>query len=83
MQVYSCYKTGAINSRGARYVYSYTTDYVCYGGSKTEVRLNLEHGWHIIAKNMYDSYGLTWYEIWDTDDGDYYGWVDSDFISFY
>lgn len=79
----SCSKNGTINSKGAKYVYSYTTDYVCNGGRKVEERLDLEHGWHITAKNMCYSYDLTWYEVWDTDDGDYYGWVDEAFISFY
>lgn len=79
----SCSKNGTINSKGAKYVYSYKTDYVCNGGNKVEERMDLEHGWHITAKNICSSYGLTWYEVWDTDDGDYYGWVDEAFISFY
>jgi hypothetical protein len=80
--ILQCSKNGTINSKGAKYVYSYTTDYVCNGGRKVEERLDLEHGWHITAKNMCYSYDLTWYEVWDTDDGDYYGWVDENFISF-
>ena len=35
------------------------------------------------AKYKCESYGVTWYELWDTDDGDYYGWVDEEFIDFY
>ncbi len=27
--------------------------------------------------------GITWYELYDTDDGDYYGWVDGNYINFY
>lgn len=80
--VSQCLKKGTINSRGAKYVYSYTTDYVCNGGNKIEERLDLEHGWSVTAKNVCTAYDLTWYEVWDTDDGDYYGWVDSDFIVF-
>ena len=81
--VTECLKKGTINSKGAKYVYSYTSEYVCKGGNKTEERLDLEHGWHITAKNTCTAYDIVWYELWDTDDGDYYGWVDSDFISFY
>ena len=80
--VSQCLKKGTINSRGAKYVYSYTTDYVCNGGNKIEERLDLEHGWRVTAKNVCTAYDLIWYEVWDTDDGDYYGWVDSDFIVF-
>lgn len=82
LDILQCSKNGTINSKGAKYVYSYTTDYVCNGGRKVEERLDLEHGWHITAKNMCYSYDLTWYEVWDTDDSDYYGWVDENFISF-
>lgn len=66
-------------------VCSYTTDYVAYGGSKTVVRSSdrLKNGWHITAKNKCSSYGITWYECWDTDDGDYYGWIDSNYLTFY
>ncbi len=73
---------GVINSKGAKYVYSYTTEYVLYGGKKVEQRLDLKNGWHVSAKYSCSAYGLIWYELWDSDDGDYYGWVDSDFIDF-
>lgn len=64
-------------------VSSYTTDYVCNGGEKDMVRQSLGDGWHVTAKYKCESYGVTWYELWDTDDGDYYGWVDEEFIDFY
>lgn len=80
VQVYSCYKTGAINGRG---VAGFTTSYVVDGGVKTTVRETLGDGWHVTAYSYCYAYGLTWYELYDTDDGDYYGWVDSDYISFY
>ncbi len=64
-------------------VSSYTTDYVCNGGEKDTVRQSLGDGWHVTAKYKCESYGVTWYELWDTDDGDYYGWVDEEFIDFY
>ena len=74
--------TGQINCHGGT-VAGMTTDYVCNGGSYATVRKSLGDTWHVTAKNMYTSYGITWYELWDTDDGDYYGWVDSNYIDFY
>lgn len=70
---------GEVNGTG---VYGYTTNYVCYGGTK-ETQHKVEDGWHITAKNMYYSYNITWYECWDTDDGDYYGWIDGRYLTFY
>jgi len=78
--IYSCYKTGAINGRG---VAGFTTSYVVNGGAKTTVRETLGDGWHVTANSYCYAYGITWYELYDTDDGDYYGWVDSNFITFY
>ncbi|MCC8136421.1 MAG: zinc ribbon domain-containing protein [Ruminococcus sp.] len=73
---------GQINCHGTT-VPGYTTDYICYGGSYETVRKSLGDTWHITAMNVYTSNGTTWYELWDTDDGDYYGWVDSYYIDFY
>ncbi len=73
---------GQINCHGG-VVAGYTTDYVCNGGSCSTVRKSLGDTWHVTAKNMCVSYGITWYELWDTDDGDYYGGVASDYIDFY
>lgn len=72
---------GQINTHGGS-VDGYTTSYVCYGGS-FEVQHHVQDTWHITAKNVYYSYGITWYECWDTDDGDYYGWIDANYIDFY
>ncbi len=63
-------------------VYGYTSDYVLYYGSM-ETQHKVKDGWHITAYNTAYSHGITWYECWDTDDGDYYGWIDQNFISFY
>ena len=78
--VYSCEKKGEINGRG---VAGFTTSYVVNGGAKTTVRDELGNRWHVTAKNYCSAYGVTWYELWDSDDGDYYGWVDGNYISFY
>jgi len=64
-------------------VAGFTTDYVVNGGAAQKVRNSLGDTWHVTAKNACDNYGVTWYELWDSDDGDYYGWVDSNYIDFY
>ena len=73
---------GQINCHGGT-VAGFTTDYVVNGGAVGKVRNSLGDTWHITAKNKCDNYGITWYELWDSDDGDYYGWVDSSYIDFY
>lgn len=73
---------GQINCHGGT-VAGFTTDYVVNGGVAQKVRNSLGDTWHVTAKNKCDNYGVTWYELWDSDDGDYYGWVDSNYIDFY
>lgn len=73
---------GQINCHGGT-VTGFTTDYVVNGGAVDKVRSSLGDTWHVTAKNACDNYGVTWYELWDSDDGDYYGWVDSSYIDFY
>lgn len=70
---------GEVSGNG---VYEYTTDYVCNGGPMQEEHA-VQNGWHITAKNTYYAYGILWYQCWDTDDGDYYGWIDGNYLSFY
>lgn len=73
---------GQINCHGGT-VAGFTTDYVVNGRAVGKVRNSLGDTWHVTAKNACDNYGVTWYELWDSDDGDYYGWVDSSYIDFY
>ncbi len=73
---------GQINCHGET-VAGFTTDYVVNGGAVGKVRNSLGDTWHVTAKNACENYGIIWYELWDSDDGDYYGWVDSDYIDFY
>lgn len=73
---------GQINVHGG-IVAGYTTDYIVYNGAYDTVRKSLGDRWHVTAKNTCFSNGITWYELWDSDDGDYYGWVDEDYIDFY
>ncbi len=73
---------GQINCHGGT-VAGFTTDYVVNGGAVGKVRNSLGDTWHVTAKKLCYNYGVTWYELWDSDDGDYYGWVDSSYIDFY
>ena len=73
---------GQINCHGG-VVAGYTTDYVVNGVACGMVRQSLGDTWHITAKNSCYNYGTNWYELWDSDDGDYYGWVDENYIDFY
>lgn len=43
------------------------------GGAYSAVRKSLGDGWHIVSKRTCFSYGI-WYECYDSQDGDYYGW---------
>lgn len=61
----------------------FTTSYVAEGGAVGKVRSSLGDKWHVTAYNTCTSMGVTWYELYDSDDGDYYGWVDSGYIDFY
>ena len=77
-----CTVYGQINTKGG-IVDGYTADYVAFNGKKSTVRKNLGNAWHVTAVNVCTSKGLVWYELVDTDDGDYYGWVDSSYVIFY
>ena len=54
-------------------VAGFITDYVVNSGACGIVRQSLGNTWHVTAKNSCYNYGITWYELWDSDDGDYYG----------
>ena len=73
---------GQLNCNGG-IVSGYSTSYVCESEDISTVRKSLGDKWHVTAKNKCFSYGIEWYELWDTDDGDYYGWVDASYIDFY
>ena len=66
---------GKANGSPDKVVYGYKSSYVLEGGPE-EKQWPIEGVWNIkgtrIAK-WYD--GNTWYECYDADDGDYYGWV--------
>ena len=79
--VTSCNMSGRIASYGGS-VSGYASSYVVDGGSPATVRGNLGNGWNVTAVNTCYSNGITWYELYDSDDGDYYGWVDAGYIDF-
>lgn len=75
-------KKGTINVHGG-VVAGYNKTYVVYNGKPNEkIRENLGNGWYITAIAEYEKDGITWYDLYDTDDHDYYGWVDSKYIDF-
>lgn len=78
----ACNKIGTINTHGG-VVASYNSSYVVYGGARAEVRKSLGNTWSVKAVSKCVTKGITWYELVDSDDGDYYGWVDSRYIWFY
>ena len=73
---------GQINCHGGT-VAGYDSSYICDGGRKAIVRDSLGDAWHISTWRGCYNYGTVWYECYDSDDGDYYGWVDSSYIDFY
>ena len=81
--VTSCTKYGTIYSPSGSKVDGLTRSYLIDGGSATYERHDLTHGWHVTAVNQYFDGSTYWYELYDSDDGDYYGWVASYNISFY
>lgn len=81
--VTSCTKFGTIYSPSGSKVDGLTRSYLIDGGSATYERHDLTHGWHVTAVNQYFDGSTYWYELYDSDDGDYYGWVASYNISFY
>lgn len=59
----------------------YTSNYILEDGSK-EVQCEIQEGCRITVQTTAYSHGITWLECWDTDSGEYYGWIDKRNISF-
>jgi Tfp pilus assembly protein PilX len=79
-----CTKYGQIYAPGGGPINGYSTSYIVNGGGYSCTRVDLMDQWHVTAVNSFSaSDGTTYYELYDTDDGDYYGWVPSYNISFY
>ena len=81
--VTSCTRYGTIYSPSGSKVDGLTRSYLIDGGAATYERHDLTHGWHVTAVSEYYDGSTYWYELYDSDDGDYYGWVASYNISFY
>jgi len=62
-------------------LYGYASSYVLEFGPK-KTQWPIEGGWRVSARNKCRSHGDVWYECWDADDGDYYGWIPSRNIRF-
>lgn len=71
---------GHINTHGVT-VAGYDSSYILNNGPVATVRQSLGD-WHILAVWGCYSHGTCWYELYDADDGDYYGWVDGNYIDF-
>lgn len=82
VEVYPCKSLGRLNTQGLG-VAGFATSYVVDGGEVSEIRHRLGDGWHVTAVNYCYSKDISWYELYDSDDGDYYGWVDENYIDFY
>ena len=78
----SCFLWGEINTHGG-VVAGFASSYVVEGGASSHVRDSLGNGWHVDAKRKCISHGVVWFELYDSDDGEYYGWVDATYIDFY
>lgn len=76
-------KYGTIYSSDGSKVDGLSKSYLIDGGAESYIRHDLTHGWHIKAVNRYNDGSTDWYELYDADDGDYYGWVSQYHITFY
>ena len=72
---------GQISSKGQT-VSGMTSSYVCENGEFSTVRKQLGDKWHIRSDSSCYNYGILWYECYDSQDGDYYGWVNSEYLTF-
>ena len=70
-------ENGMILARGRDDVYGYTSAYVLENGEK-ETQWKIEGDWFVRVTRTCTSHGKKWYECYDVDDGDYYGWISED-----
>lgn len=59
------------------------SSYILNDGTYKTIRTNIQNGWHITTNVEAYSHGSWWYECYDTDDGDYYGWINARYIYLY
>lgn len=77
-----CDLRGEINTHG-KIIASFMTSYVVNHGRKALVFDELQNGIRVNAVSYCRSYDVNWYELYDANDGTYYGWVDAAYIDFY
>lgn len=73
--------SGEIKTFDGHSVSGHSDSYILYGSSDNT--WPVEEGWHVTAKRfVFTETGLM-YDCYDTDDGDHYGWINSNEIEFY
>lgn len=78
----SPYYYGIINTNGSS-VYGYKTQSIVDNTGTFEKQMLCSDKCTITAKRSFYSYGILWYECWNSDnDYEYYGWINSEFIIF-
>lgn len=71
---------GRINTHGT-VVPGYTTSRIeDNGDTDSKERESLGNGWHIVSYRYRETPEGVWCELYDSEDGDYYGWVDINHI---
>lgn len=82
-QSHSCLLYGEINTHGST-VPGYTVSRILPNGDvDSVVRYSLGNGWHVVSNQYQVNPEATYYELYDSQDGDFYGWVDETFIDWY
>ena len=56
-------------------IIGYDTSFVVDGGAMKTVRTDLKKAWHVITHCQCVNHDQIYYECYDGDDGDYYGWI--------
>lgn len=75
---------GEIRSHDGNQVYGYTDSYV-FANSQESVSRNwdVEETWHVTAARAVSCENGIFFDCYDTDDNDHYGWINRDDIYFY
>lgn len=63
-------------------IFGYTDSYILDKGPQVK-QWEMEETWHVTAKSIKYAYNQYWFDCYDTDDNDHYGWVNEKNIVFY
>lgn len=63
-------------------IFGYTDSYILDKGPQVK-QWEMEETWHVTAKSIKYAYNQYWFDCYDTDDNDHYGWVNANNIVFY